>query len=121
MKKLRKKGKENGREGRWDFSTALASVGKIFPRIEFSKLSINLVTGASLVAQLVKNPPGDPSLVPELGRSLGEGIPKDRGAWQAAVQEAAKSQTGPRVHPSDGAREGEKWGKRSNLTQCLVT
>ena len=121
MKKLRKKGKENGREGRWDFSTALASVGKIFPRIEFSKLSINLVTGASLVAQLVKNPPGDPSLVPELGRSLGEGIPKDRGAWQAAVQEAAKSQTGPRAHPSDGVREGEKWGKRSNLTQCLVT
>ena len=56
------------------FSTALASVGEIFSRIEFSKLSINLVIGASLVAQLVKNPPGDPGLVPELGRSLGEGI-----------------------------------------------
>ena len=56
------------------FSTALASVGEIFSRIEFSKLSINLVIGASLVAQLVKNPPGDPGLVPELGRSRGEGI-----------------------------------------------
>ena len=105
MKKLRKKEKGNGREGRWDFSTALASVGKIFPRIEFSKLSINLVTGASLVAQLVKNPPGDPSLVPELGRSLGEGISKDRGAWQAAVHEDGKNRTGPRAHASDGARE----------------
>ena len=32
---------------------------------------------ASLIAQLVKNPPasaGDPSSIPELGRSAGEGI-----------------------------------------------
>ena len=48
-------------------------------------------------------------------------IPKDRGAWQAAVHEAAKSQAGPRAHASDGAREQEKWDKYSNLTQSLVT
>ena len=38
--------------------------------------SSTLVSGASLVAQLVKNPPdaGDPSSIPESGRSPGKGI-----------------------------------------------
>ena len=46
-------------------------------------------------------------------------IPKDRGAWQAAVHEAAKSQAGPRAHASDGAREQEKWD-RVCVLYCFV-
>ena len=60
--------------------------------------------GASLVAQLVKNPPanaGDVGLIPGLGRSPGEGNGNplqysclenrmDRGAWQATVHGIAK-------------------------------
>ena len=56
---------------------------------------------------MVKNPPanaGDPTSIPESGRSPGEGNgnplqysclenPMDRGAWQAAVCRVAKSQT----------------------------
>ena len=48
---------------------------------------------------------GDPGSIPGLGRSYGEGNdnplqysclenPMDRGAWQATVNEVAKSQTG---------------------------
>ena len=57
---------------------------------------------------VVKNLPvniGDTGLIPELGRSPGEGNsyplqysclenPMDRGAWQATVHGVAKSQTG---------------------------
>ena len=56
---------------------------------------------------MVKNPPanaGDVGLIPGLGRSPGEGNgnplqysclenPMDKGAWQATVHGAAKSQT----------------------------
>ena len=63
--------------------------------------------GTSLVTQLVKNPPanaGDPSSIPEWGRSPGEGNgnplqcsdlgnPMDRGAWWATVHGVAKSRT----------------------------
>ena len=63
---------------------------------------------ASLVAQMVKNPPanaGDPDLIPGLGRSLGERNvnplqysclenPMDREAWRAAVHGVPKSWTG---------------------------
>ena len=69
--------------------------------------------GASLVAQLVKNPPavqefacstGDLSSVPESQRSPGEGngnplqyscleSPMDRGAWWATVRGVAESDT----------------------------
>ena len=59
-----------------------------------------------MVSQMVKNPPadaGDTGLIPELGRSLGEGSgnllqyaclgdPKGRGAWWATVHGIAKSQ-----------------------------
>ena len=60
---------------------------------------------ASLVAQMVKNPPvGDPGLIPGLGRSPGKGNGyllqysclenfMDRGAWQAIVHGLAKSRT----------------------------
>ena len=67
-------------------------------------------SGASQVAQVVKNPPAsagdirDTCLIPELGRSPREGNcnplkysclenSMDRGAWQATVQRVAKSQT----------------------------
>ena len=68
-------------------------------------------TRASLVAQLVKNPPamretwvGDLGLIPGLGRSPGERKgyplqcscpenPRDGGAWWAAVYGAAQSWT----------------------------
>ena len=59
-----------------------------------------------MFSQMVKNPPahaGDTGLIPELGRSLGEGNgnpfqyaclgdPKGRGAWWAIVRGIAKSQ-----------------------------
>ena len=61
---------------------------------------------ASLVVQLVKNPPaiGDLGLIPGWGRSLGEGKgnplqcsclgnPMHRGAWRATVYGVTKSQT----------------------------
>ena len=62
--------------------------------------------GASLVAQMVKNPPanaGDPSLIPGWGRSSGGGNgnllqysclenPTDRGTWRATVH-GLQSQT----------------------------
>ena len=65
---------------------------------------------ASQVAVVVKNPPAnagdvrDVGLIPELGRSPGEGHgsplqdsclenPMDRGAWQATVHGLAKSWT----------------------------
>ena len=60
--------------------------------------------GASLMAQMVKNPPastGDVGLIPGLGSSLGEGNvnklqyscsgnPMDRGAWWAIVHGVTK-------------------------------
>ena len=60
---------------------------------------------ASLVAQLVNNPPanaGDVGSIPGLGRSPGEGNdnllqysclenPMDQGVWQAAVHRGAKT------------------------------
>ena len=63
--------------------------------------------GASLVAQMVKNPPdnaGDPGSIPESGRCPGAGNgsplqcpcpgnPMDRGAWLAAVPGVTKSRT----------------------------
>ena len=65
--------------------------------------------GASLVAQVVKNPAnagatGDMCLILQLGRSPGEekgnplqnsclGIPVGRGAWRATTHGVAKSQT----------------------------
>ena len=63
------------------------------------------VSRASQVAQCVKNPPanaGHTGLIPELGRSPGEGNgnplqysclgnPMDRGDWQDTVREAAES------------------------------
>ena len=65
------------------------------------------LTGASLVAQLVKNPPanaGDSDSIPASGRPPGEGIgyplqysclenPMDRGAWWTMAHGVAKSQT----------------------------
>ena len=62
------------------------------------------VPRASLVAQMVKESAckaGDLGLIPELGRSPGEGNgnpfqysclekPMDRGAWQATVREVAR-------------------------------
>ena len=65
---------------------------------------------ASQVAPMVKNPPAnagditDVGLIPELGRSPGEGHgnplqhsclenPMDRGAWRATVHTGTKSQT----------------------------
>ena len=67
---------------------------------------------ASLVAQLVKNPPvkaEDVDSVPGLGRSPGEGNdnplqysslgnPMDRGAWWAIVRGVAESRTRLRTH-----------------------
>ena len=64
-------------------------------------------SGASLVAQRVKNPPasaGDPGSIPGSGRSPGDGNDNllqysclensmDRGAWQATVHGVTKSQT----------------------------
>ena len=71
--------------------------------------SVNMQTnhGASLVAQLVKNPPansGDPGSNPGSERSLGEGNgnplkyscmenPMDRGDWQVIVHGVSKSRT----------------------------
>ena len=63
--------------------------------------------GASLVAQMEKNPPdnaGDPGSIPGWGRSPGAGNgnllqcscpgnPMDRGAWRAAVPGVMKSWT----------------------------
>ena len=60
---------------------------------------MTVLVGASLVAQMVKNPPAnaeDSSSVPGRGRSPGEGNgnplqysclgnPMDRGAWQATI------------------------------------
>ena len=72
--------------------------------------SSNVLLWASQVPLVVKNPPGnagdarDVGLIPGLGRSPGEGNgcprlysclgnPMDRGAWWAAVHEAAESRT----------------------------
>ena len=80
--------------------TTRSSLGKISHFI--------LEFAASLVAQRDRQEPacdaGDPGLVPELGRSSGEGNgnplqysylenPKDSGAWRATVHGAAKSWT----------------------------
>ena len=59
---------------------------------------------ASLVAQLVKNPPANARDIRDMVRSLEEGmamhssilawrIPMDRGAWWATVHGISKSQT----------------------------
>ena len=69
--------------------------------------NLHTVLCASLVAQAVKEPAcnvGDLGLIPELGRSLGEGNvnplqysclenPMDKGAWWARVHGVAKSRT----------------------------
>jgi len=49
--------------------------------------------GASLIAQLVKNPPvGDPGLIPGLGRSPGEGIGCPfQYSWASLVAQMAKN------------------------------
>ena len=69
-----------------------------------------ILTGASQVTLVVKNPPGnagnlrDAGLIPGLARSPGGGhgnplqytcleIPMDRGAWWATVQRVGKSWT----------------------------
>ena len=49
--------------------------------------------GASLIAQLVKNPPaGDPGSIPGLGRSPGEGIGCPfQYSWASLVAQMAKN------------------------------
>ena len=69
-------------------------------------MDLHICIGASLVAQLVKNPPAvDPgSIAGSSGRSLGEGHgnplqfcclenPIDRGSWWATVHGVTKSRT----------------------------
>ena len=76
-------------------------------KIWYIHLKDHYHTATSLVAQMVKNLPcnvGDPGLIPESGRSLGEGNGNplqyscmensmDRGGWQATVPGVAKSHT----------------------------
>ena len=76
---------------------------------------------------MVNNPPanaGHTGLIPELGRSPGEGNgnplqysclgnPMDRGAWQATVHRVAKSQTRMTHMHATG-----KEAKSSNLYEC---
>ena len=56
---------------------------------------------ASLIAQLVKNPPaneGDPSSIPELGRSAGEGIGyRLQYSWASLVAQQVKNPPAMRV------------------------
>ena len=77
---------------------------------------------ASVVAQMVKNLPavqGDLGSIPGLGGSLKEGmatlssilawrIPMDRGAWQAIVHGAAKSQTRLNTAELDSSTQGKR-------------
>ena len=64
---------------------------------------LNSFPGSSVINNLPANP-GDPGLIPGLGRSLGEGNgnplqysclgnPMDRGAWWATVHGVTKSWT----------------------------
>jgi len=84
-------------------SSASEGINKIW----YIHLKDHYHTATSLVVQMVKNLPcnvEDPGLIPESGRSLGEGNGNplqysymknsmDRGAWQATVPGVAKSHT----------------------------
>ena len=89
--------------------------GCLHPHLQWYWLNIKAFMRASWVVPVVKNQPADAGdsrdtgFIPGLGISLGEGNgnplqcsclgnPMDRGAWQATVHGAAKSQTRLSTH-----------------------